>query len=228
MATTAQNRTASKGPTQTSTPNRVLDDYITARGGSAIDGAETRDPTNSPVYFIQAGMPVGRLTATGKYAPSAIGTSNAYTNPATTLTTTAASATELVRRLGSSGTFNLQGISASVFASVQVTFSAVNTSTGDITVTAIGQNFDVGAWIQIEDGTEVVVTIYQGFNEGFPERVTEDVTNTDVDISFLPAIEAWVLEDNVTFWPAAGVFRDNLRAELNVSGKFFFRDNFVG
>ena len=229
MPITQQNRTPSIGPKITATPNRVLDDIVCARGGGVIDGSLTRDPSNStsPEYLL-SGMPLGRVTASGKYAPAVIGLGEAYTSGQTEITTTLASAIELVRRIGSAGTFQYQGLVGGALVKTAVTYSAVDVGTGIITVTDLAATYAADAWIQPDDGSETLNTIYNGFNEGFPQRVTNEVTDSNVYLSFIPATAAWVLESGVTFWPVAGVFRNALRAELNVTGQFTFRESFVG
>jgi len=228
MPQTNDDLEAGYGPSIETSPNRVLDDVTTVRGGGVIDGANSRDATQSNPVYLGAGMPLGRLTSGGRYAPSVIGLGEAYTSGGTTLTTTPAAAAELVRRIGLTGTFNLKGIVSGAVASNQVTYSAVNTTTGAITITNIGVTYAADSWIQPEDGSETVVTIYNGSNEGFPQRMTREVDGTDVNTRLPVAIAALVIEANVTFWPAAGVFRTALRTELNSFGNFQFQEQYVG
>jgi len=223
------NRRPSKGPNLEVTPKAVLAEPIEyARIGSYIVAAETRDPSNDPAFYLQAGMPMGKLS-TGGFAPSTVGGSTvAYTSGGTTLTVSVASAIELDRRLGSSGTFQIWGQDGDTVIKKNVTFSAVNTGNGEITVVDIGDDLDVGAWVQVKDGSENIRTIYDGFNRGNPERLTNWNTNDNQDLQFKPAMEAWVIDSAVTFWPAEGAFRDDLYASLNVNGKFFSYDGWVG
>ena len=109
-------------------------------GLRTIDGSRSRDPLNSPdVDVLRAGMLLGK-TSTNKYAPSLIGVLTvAAAAAATSLTVTLATATEIVRRIGTTGTFKLTAppAAAGTVATQVVTFSAVNISTGVITCTAI-------------------------------------------------------------------------------------------
>lgn len=108
-----------------------------------VDGTASSNPSNSPyVWSLWAGMPFGQITSSKKFANSILGlTSAPLGGGQTTLTTDAATATELVRRVGASGTFNLAGGPTtngpgSAVRSLTVTYSAVNVTTGAITITA--------------------------------------------------------------------------------------------
>src|SRR5881394_3907605 len=124
-----------------------------------IDGTLSGNPLNAPYDFVLfAGTAMGRVSASGKYAPSVIGvTTAAYSHTGggnTTITTDANTAKEIVRRIGASGTFKLTGppAAAGTVATQTVTFSAVNTSTGVITCTAIGAAAIAGSFVQPTDG----------------------------------------------------------------------------
>lgn len=112
-------------------------------GGRAINGTKSRDVTNDLTDRLQPGLVMGKVTSGGLYANSIIGlTQGALTTSGTTLTTSAAIATEIVRRIGATGTFKLTGppTAAGTVRTVTVTYSSVNTTTGDITITAAGVN----------------------------------------------------------------------------------------
>lgn len=110
-------------------------------GGGIIDGTKSRDSNNSDsIRCLRAGTLMGKVTSGGKWAPSAIGVLDAAYASGTSLTLdTAAEAVELVRRIGSSGTFTLTGppTAAGTVRSMTVTYSAVNQSTGAVTITAL-------------------------------------------------------------------------------------------
>lgn len=122
---------------------KQLDNARYYPGGGVIKGT-SRDPGNSDnLLLLRPGLLMGRLSSgTPKmWMPSLIGvTEDAYVT-GTTLVLTPAAAVELVRRVGTSGTFKLTGPpdTAGVVRTVTVTYSAVNTSTGDVTVT----NFNI-------------------------------------------------------------------------------------
>lgn len=121
-------------------------------GGRKIDGTKTRDPGNYPYQdVLRAGLVMGPVTgATGVYANSFLGRSTGTSSAnGTTLAGTGTSlcvgvgtAVELVRRQGTTGTFKLLGppAAAGTVRYATVTYSAVNTSTGVVTITALGVN----------------------------------------------------------------------------------------
>jgi hypothetical protein len=110
--------------------------------GGWIDVAKSRDPFNTPaIDTLGPGLMMGQVGSYGNWAPSFFGKSTgAITGTSTTLTLSAAQATELVRRVGTSGTFKLLGSKTANTGARQltVTFSAVDTTTGAVTITAIG------------------------------------------------------------------------------------------
>jgi len=129
-----------------------------------IDGSKSRDPLNTgSVDILRAGLLMGKITSSSKYAPSVIGVSSgALATAGTTLASSAAVATELVRRVGSTGTFKLTGpVSASGTArTLTATYSAVNTTTGDITITALGTNqVDHVRWAPAATGGNVQIRV---------------------------------------------------------------------
>lgn len=109
-------------------------------GGRFINGTKTRDIFNTPLTAdIQAGTIMGKITSGGFYANWIVGQVTVLYDGSTSLTVSTAAATEVVRRIGSSGTFVVTGPPTSTGAvrQITVTYSAVDTSTGVITVTAV-------------------------------------------------------------------------------------------
>lgn len=146
-----------------------------------FDGNYARDPDNTPTSMLRAGLIVGKIATSGEgggYANSIIGvTTVAYTSSGTSLTVTTQCATEILRRIGNSGTFNLAGgttATATVTSPTLVTFSNVNTSTGVITVTNIGVNVAVGAAVMPTDGSQTPLTI---FDNPYGTDVTDVLAN---------------------------------------------------
>lgn len=127
---------------QIATPRMVFysADRVYLPGGKYIDGNKSRDTNNGPIDVdrLQAGLLMGKVTATGYYANWSIDQLTVAYASGTSMTIGTSGATELVRRIGSSGSFVLTGPNATGLAVRQVTvaYSAVNTSTGVITVTA--------------------------------------------------------------------------------------------
>jgi hypothetical protein len=128
-----------------------------------IDGTNSGNALNAPyTWLLWAGMPMGRITASGKYANSILGlTSSATASGATSIATDVNTAAEIVRRIGASGTFKLTGPPAAsgTVATQVVTYSAVNTTTGVITVTATSAAAVAGSFIQPTDGSEAILTL---------------------------------------------------------------------
>jgi hypothetical protein len=135
---------------------------------------------------LQAGTIIGKLTASpNDYANSIIGlTTVALTTVATTLQTTPAVALEIVRRIGTSGTLKLIGppTAGGTVAITTVTFSAVNTSTGAITITATGVAHVINSIIAPTDGSETPVTFISDVDG-------DSVIVTDSDGSSLSRVE---------------------------------------
>lgn len=155
------------GSARTATPREILAgnaqlaQYVP--GLRLIDGSKSRDPLNgADVDVLRAGTLLGKVTSSGKYAPSVIGVlASAASASATSLTVSAAVATEIVRRIGTSGTFKLSGPPAAggTVATQTVTFSAVNTTTGVITCSATSAAAVAGSFVQPTDGSETIVTL---------------------------------------------------------------------
>jgi hypothetical protein len=68
---------------------------------------------------------------------------------------------EIVRRIGSSGTFKLTGpaTAGGTAATQTVTYSAVNQTTGVITCSALGAAAIAGSFVQPTDGSETIVSL---------------------------------------------------------------------
>ena len=111
-------------------------------GGKFINGTLTRDTSNTYTDRLQGGLLMGKVTASGFYANSVIDQNTVAYDGSTTFTVSAAGAVELVRRVGSTGTFTVTGppAAAGVVKQATLTYSAANTSTGAITVTAASVN----------------------------------------------------------------------------------------
>jgi len=176
-----------KGPDRDHTPKLVRigrENAVFIPGGAVIDGALSRDPSNTDdVDVLQPGLLMGRESTDQKFAPSIIGAIlNAEIATATAIEVTPAVAVEIVRRFGATGTFNLTGpeAAAGTVATEIVTYTDVDVVTGIITVDAITLAFIAGSFIQPEDGSEDPVALID--NNEFP-KVT-DRSDTSVDVPF--------------------------------------------
>lgn len=124
--------------------------------GKIVNGAATRDPGNSAdnVAVLRPGLLLGKVTTApattnsvtptiGLLAASVIGvTTGALANGGTSITVSAAQATEIVRRIGTTGTFTLTGppTAGGTVRTRTATFSAIVQSTGVITLTTLSVN----------------------------------------------------------------------------------------
>jgi hypothetical protein len=177
-------------PSYTATPrevflaNRQFAQFVASP--VTIDGTLSGNAPNAPYsWLLFAGTLMGRVTATGKYANSIIGLSGAaYAHSGgsnTTITTDVNTAAEIVRRIGTAGTFKLTGppTAGGVVATQVVTYSAVNTSTGAITITALGADAVVGSAIQPADGSETIVTV---LCDAYGKKVADQLNTLRVDV----------------------------------------------
>jgi hypothetical protein len=151
-----------------------------------IDGTLSSNPSNAPfTWLLFAGTAMGRVTATGKYANSIIGSiTAAYGHSggtSTMLSTDVNTAAEIVRRLGASGSLKLSGpaTAGGTMATQVITYSAVNLTTGAITISAGTSDAVSGAYIQPTDGSEVIVTL---ICDPYGIKVVDQLNTTRVDV----------------------------------------------
>lgn len=113
-------------------------------GGATIDGTKARDPGNSAysTFTLRCGLLLGKATSGGKYSNSIIGVTTGALSTGSSITISAAGAAELVRRVGSTGNLSLTGptTASGTARTLTVAYSAVNTTTGVITITNPGVN----------------------------------------------------------------------------------------
>lgn len=199
-------------------------------GGGTIEGSKTRDPGNSAssTLSLRPGLLMGRITASGYWANSIIGaTAAAYTSGDLTVTVSAASAAELVRRVGASGTFKLVGPATAGGSNntTTVTYSSVNTTTGVITVSDIGANRIAGCFVCPSDGSETILSyVPTGYNLPLPGGAA-DADNADVNFPRIP-IAAVIESENLIDWPSDSTLKAYVRTSLSTAsgGKFVFTD----
>lgn len=189
--------------------------------GRIIAGSVSRDPLNTgDLDVLRAGMLMGKITSGGKYAPSIIGvTTNAEAAGSTSIEAAAAVVTELVRRVGASGTFKLTGppTANGTVTTETVTYSAASGTT--ITCTAIAAAHVAGSFIQPTDGSETPLTF---IGDGYGIKVTdEDSANIDVPFHNF-AIGGVVDSSQLINWPSDTSLQAWIWARLNSidAGKF--------
>ena len=219
---------------RTATPRKLLISLTNAiflAVGKIIDGEKARDPLNTgDLDVLRAGMLMGKITTGGKYAPSIIGVlPSAHTSSGTTVTSMTigvANAVELVRRIGSSGTFKLTGppSAAGTVATTTVTYSAVNTTTGVVTITDIAVNKIAGSFIQPTDGSETPLGLIP---DGYGIKVTDqDAADIDVQLPKL-LIGGYLDASQIINYPSDTSLIAWVKAQLRASGgPYIFDDDF--
>ena len=113
--------------------------------GGAIDGSNSRDPDNPTgrVDILRDGMPMGRITATNKWAPSIIGQLGKALGASDTnvVLSSAAEAAEITRRIVVPGgtTFKITGppSTAGTVATITATLSSVGAGSGQNAVNTV-------------------------------------------------------------------------------------------
>lgn len=196
-------------------------------GGRIIDGTLSRDSGNtSDINVLRAGLEMGKVTSTGKYANSVIGLSNAaYVAGATSLVLTTAAAAEIARRIGASGTFQIVGPpAASGVVNIEiVTYSAITSTTA--TITALTNSYISGSIIRPTDGSQDFLTFIP---DGYGHNVfLADGTAADQQYELLPT---WgqLISANLLNWPTDPSLRKWYISQFagQGEGKFVFDSKF--
>jgi hypothetical protein len=217
-------RTASYRNIFTSQEGKLL-----APRGRVVSGAASRDPLNTgDLDVLRAGVLMGEITSGNKLAPSILGvTTVAYADNDVTLTVSAATAVEINRRLGSSGTLQLTGppSAAGTVATTTVTYSAVNTTTGVLTVTDANVDAIAGSFIGPVDGSRTILYI-QGKADGL--KVTdEDGTSIDVQAAEM-VIGGQIDSSQLVNWPTDTSLIAYVKAALRAAGYAYAFDDDLG
>ncbi len=178
--------------------------------GKVIDGSKSRDPGNAPdTWVLRAGVLMGKITASGKYAPSIIGSAAAYTSGDLTITVTPAAAAEIVRRVGATGSLTYIGppTAGGTVASITRAYSAVNTTTGVITTADLGANLVSGSFVCAADGSSTPITLIP---DGYGLRLVQaDLQDTDIEFAEMPIsgivdspaiLPAWPSDTSLQRW----------------------------
>jgi hypothetical protein len=221
-------------------------------GGGSIDGNNARDPSNT-LGLWEAGQSLpqgaGRTTAgampgtlqagllmakadTGLYAASVLGLTTAGFNASgLSLTVAAATAAEIARRIGATGTINLIGPpTANTGNSAQVAiqalaYSAIDTTSGVLTISTGNAAAAVaGSIVAANDGSQVPTTFIDEL-DGI--RVT-DANGNGITVQFprIPIAGGVVNTASLVNYPADTGLQAWLKAQLNTSGSFRFSDNY--
>lgn len=213
--------------------------------GKMIDGNNASDPSNSSPdqIVLQPGLLLGKLTSTtgdlnspvlGAYGASIVDNiQSSIAASATSLTLTVAGATELVRRFGSSGTFNLIGPPAAggTVATNVITYSAVNLTTGVVTISAAPAAYYQNSFVCPQDGSQLPLTLIP---DGYGILVTDNDFATRLTVQFPQFPIAGVINPSqlIAGTTAYGSLDTSLQnwVKTNLStatgAKFVFQDNF--
>lgn len=189
-------------------------------GGRAIDGANSRDPGNgTDTNVLRAGLLMGKITSSGLYAPALLDVLGvAAAAGATSLTISAAGAAELIRRVGTTGTFKLTGpaVAGGPIQQETVTYSVVVASTGVITCTAIVNGYIIGSFVQPTDGSQTITSFMP---DGFGTLVT-DVDNNNITVQYplLPISGVIQSTQLLPVWPSDSALQQRIVSQLNGAG----------
>lgn len=206
---------------------------IPVPGYCIVDGSQSRDPLNTgDLDTLRGGMIIGQRSANELYAPSILGvTTAAYDadgSANTSLTVSAFTATELNRRIGSSGTFKLTGppTAAGTVATQTITYSEVNTTTGVITISAGSADAVSGSFIQPNDGSETMLAILVE-ETGLKVRDYDD-NDVDVEAAAIVGVQGGAVDaSQIINWPSDTSLQAYIRDQLNNNGQFVFDYAFV-
>lgn len=212
------------------TARRVMlqngEDFISKR--LIIDGSESRDPGNTGYLdVLRSGLLMGEITATGLYAPSIIGViTGAYTSGGTELTVSAAQAVELDRIVGQSGSAELVCVgppsAAGTVAVTDVTHSAIDTSTGVITVSSLGVNKIAGSFICRKDGRQLPKVFIPDL-DAFGLKVTdENGVAQDIEFPLIP-VDGIIDSSQIINWPSDTSLQAWIVSYINASGMGTFK-----
>jgi hypothetical protein len=200
-------------------------------GGKVIIGSKSRDPDNTGnIDVLRPGLLMGKQTSGGKYAPSVIGVLGiAYVAGGTTLTVGAQVCTEIIRRVGATGTLKITGppTANGTIARETVTYSAVGATT--ITVTALANSYVAGSLIGANDGTADPLTLIPEINAGTGLKVTDndDVSNLDQPFAWFP-IGGVIIAANIINYGTDSSIQNFIKTTLSTlaTGKFCFDDTY--
>lgn len=197
-------------------------------GGGIINGATSRDPGNNSTTDIdklRAGLLMGLRTSDDQWSPSILGvTTNAEAVGSVAIEASAAVVTELVRRVGASGTFLLVGppTANGVVDSETVTYSSAATTI--IVVTALTKAFVAGSFICPSDGSQNMLSLIP---DGFPLKVTDnDGASIDTEWPCIPMGGVIDSSQVLPAWPSDTSLQAYIMARM--PARFSFDHVFLG
>lgn len=218
------------------TPVRATPNYIMMGtwqylpGGAIIDGTISQDSGNTgATTTLRPGLIMGKVTSGGKYAPSIYGptTTTITGSSSTSFTISAAAAAYINARQGASGTLTINGpaSSNSTAQSETITYSAINTTTGVVTISTTTNTYEIGSFIGPVDGSQVPMTfIADGFGLYMLDPQT-GVANANIQWPQLP-IAGTIFSSNLINWPTDTTLQNFIISNLNAAsgGQFIFQN----
>ena len=211
------------GNTRTHTPRTVRRnaDGLRYVVGHSIIG-DCRDPGNTgDINVLRPGLLMGRESAaTKKFLPSIIGVSTAaIIATATEIVVSAAQATEIVRRNGATGNVVITGPEVIDTAPVNqetLAYSAINTTTGAITIAATTYAYVEGSSVGVDDGSADPVALVD--DNDFIKVTDADENSQDQNFP-RPLIGGYLDSDQIIDLPADVVMKADVVSKLNASGQ---------
>jgi len=190
--------------------------------GRVIDGSKSRDSGNTgDLDVLRPGLLMGKITSSDKFAPTILGVlQSAASSTDTSVTVSLAQATEIVRRVGSTGTLRFVGppSAAGTVATFTETYSAIDTATGVITCSGLDANLIAGSFVCGNDGTYLPLTFV---GDGYGIKVTDvNGTNEDQPFTQMPVLACVLTENLLPVWPSDTSLQAWIFEKLNLHGKF--------
>lgn len=214
----------------TSTPKKCMKRYDASdikAGQTVLAGASSRDPLNtSYTDVLYSGLVLGKITSSDKYAPAILGvTTVAYADDDLTLTVSAATAVEIQRRVGATGTVNLVGppTAGGTVASTSVAYTAINTTTGVLTVPDLGVDAIAGSFVVPNDGSQNALGLLLA---DYGVKVTDE-NSQSVDVQIELLVGGQVDTSQVVNVPSDSALLAYLKADLNANANFVFDDTLI-
>lgn len=201
--------------------------------GRIINGSASRDPGNTgDIGVLRPGLLMGKITATGFYAPAYVGVLQAaYTSGGTEITVSVAQAVELLRLVGASGTAELVAIGPptanGTLAETDVSHSAIDTATGVLTVTDLGASKVAGTLIAVKDGRQTPLTFIPDWDYGV--KVTDQDGDSVAVVDF-PKFPMWGVIDSsqlLPVWPSDTSIQAEIVTSLGSANQHFSFDHLV-
>jgi hypothetical protein len=181
---------------QVNFPNPMLDGLATYYpGGGYISGTLTRDVFNPDGQLIlRPGLTMAYNLSQGKWSNWSLGTvTNAITGTTTSLTVSGLTATEVIRRLGNSGTIVLTGTNVAGGVCRQLTATCSAVGANSITITALGVN-------------QVQYIVFGA-----------SATGGNIALALPTATGGWVTTGNAAWNTTTATFLANIQAQIDAA-----------